>query len=60
MTRPKMLDAAMACTGKTGFAPEPVGTPFTVPAYAPPRAVALATREALLKYLDALAIKALR
>ena len=59
-TPPKMLAAAMACTGQTGFAPEPIGVPFDVPAYVAPKPVTAMPREALLKCLDTPEVRALR
>lgn len=58
-TPPKMLAAATACTGQTGFAAHPIGAPFAVPAYAKPAEGKSMSREALLKCLDTPAVRAL-
>ncbi len=59
-TPPKMLAAAMRCSGQTGFAPVAIGVPTEVAAYAKPAAVPAMTREALLACLDTPAVRALR
>ena len=59
-TPPKLLAAAMRCTGQTGFAPVAIGVPTEVPAYAKPVATAAMDRDALLRCLDTPAVKALR
>ena len=59
-TPPRLLAAAMACTGQTGFAPEPIGVSFEVAPYAKPKPVAAMPREALLRCLDTPAVKAMR
>jgi L-ascorbate metabolism protein UlaG (beta-lactamase superfamily) len=59
-TPPRLLDAAMRCTGQTGFAPVAIGTATEVAPYAPPSPVAPVDRAALLRCLDTPAVHALR
>nr|WP_151953436.1 MBL fold metallo-hydrolase [Sphingomonas sp. EC-HK361] len=59
-TPPKMLAAAMKCTGQTGFAPARIGQPVDVSAYAPPAPVKPLSRAARLACLDTPAVRALR
>ena len=59
-TPPKLLAAAMRCTGQTGFAPVAIGRPVDVEAYAKPAVVTPMAREALLKCLDTPEVRALR
>ncbi|WP_380783706.1 MBL fold metallo-hydrolase [Sphingomonas sp. R86520] len=59
-TPPKMLEAAMRCTGQSGFAPIAIGQPADVAAYAKPTAVAPMPREALLHCLDTPQVRAMR
>jgi L-ascorbate metabolism protein UlaG (beta-lactamase superfamily) len=59
-TPPRMLAAAMACTGQSGFTPEPIGVPFDVAPYAVPKAAPPVTRAALLHCLDTPAVRAMR
>jgi L-ascorbate metabolism protein UlaG (beta-lactamase superfamily) len=58
-TPPRLLDAAMRCTGQTGYAAVPLGAPQTVPAYAKPASVTPMTRDALLRCLDTPEVRAL-
>ncbi|RKE44571.1 MULTISPECIES: MBL fold metallo-hydrolase [unclassified Sphingomonas] len=59
-TPPKLLAAAMRCTGQTGFAPVTLGRPTEVAGYVKPAAGVTMSREALLKCLDTPAVRALR
>ena len=59
-TPPKLLAAAMACTGQKGFAPVAIGVPTEVAPYAAPAPAPPMSREALLKCLDTPAVRALR
>jgi L-ascorbate metabolism protein UlaG (beta-lactamase superfamily) len=59
-TPPKLLAAAMRCTGETGFAPVAIGRPVEVGGYVKPVAVAPMARAALLKCLDTPAVRAMR
>jgi len=59
-TPPKMLDAAMACTGQHGFAAVPIGVPQEIAPYAAPAAVRPMDRPARLACLDTPAVRALR
>lgn len=60
-TPPKLLAAAIRCTGQQGFAPVAIGAPFTVPVLTDRRApVAPMDRAALLRCLDTPAVRALR
>jgi L-ascorbate metabolism protein UlaG (beta-lactamase superfamily) len=59
-TPPKLLAAAKACTGQTGFDAVPQGRTLDVPAYTPPRSRIAMPRDALLKCLDTPRIAALR
>ena len=58
-TPPKLLAAAMACTGQTGFAPARIGQPLDIPVYAPPARVRPLSRAARLACLDTPAVRAL-
>ena len=59
-TPPKLLAAAMACTGQKGFAPVPIGVPTEVAPYAAPAKVTPTSRDALLRCLDTPAVHAMR
>ena len=59
-TPPKMLAAAMRCTGQTGFDPAAIGQPVEVAGYAPPASVPPMSRDALLHCLDTPEVRALR
>ncbi|MEG3172885.1 MBL fold metallo-hydrolase [Sphingomonas sp. ZB1N12] len=59
-TPPKLLAAAMRCTGQTGFAPVAIGLPVEVAGYVKPLATTPMAREALLKCLDTPEVRALR
>ena len=59
-TPPKLLAAAMRCTGQRGFDAVRIGEAVEVTPHAPPAAVREMPREALLKCLDTLAVKALK
>ena len=59
-TPPKLLAAAMRCTGQTGFAPVAIGRPVEVAEYVKPAVVAPMTREALLRCLDTPEVRVLR
>ena len=52
-TPPRMLKAAMACTGQTGFAAVPIGVPQRVPAIGARAVATPVAREAVLQCLDA-------
>lgn len=58
-TPPKMLAAAMRCTGQTGFTPARIGQPVEIPAYARPAPVRTLTRAARLACLDTPAVRAM-
>ena len=59
-TPPRLLEAAMRCSGQRGFGSVRLGMPVEVPAFAAPAQVAPMAREALLKCLDTPAVRALR
>lgn len=59
-TPPRLLDAALRCTGQSGFAPVAIGVPTEIAAYAPPRPVPPLDRAALLACLDTPAVHALQ
>lgn len=59
-TPPRLLAAAEACTGQTGFDAVPIGTVVNVPAYIPPPARPAMPRAALVDCLDTPAVAALR
>ncbi len=59
-TPPKLLAAAMRCTGQTGFAPVAIGRTTEVAGYVKPAAVTPMSRAALLKCLDTPQVRALR
>jgi len=59
-TPPRLLAAAMRCTGQTDFTPVPIGVPTEIPAYTPPARGTPMNREALLRCLDTAAVHALR
>jgi len=59
-TPPRMLAAALGCTGGTGFTAETIGVPFDVPAYAAPPAAQPTARDAMLRCLDTPQVRALR
>ena len=59
-TPPKLLAAALRCTGQTGFAPVPIGRPTEVASYTKPAAGTPMPRAALLKCLDMPEVRALR
>ncbi|MCP3734794.1 MBL fold metallo-hydrolase [Sphingomonas sp. RP10(2022)] len=58
-TPPKMLAAAMRCTGGSGFTAERIGVPFDVPPYAVPVAGKPMAQADMLRCLDTPAVKAL-
>ena len=59
-TPPRLLAAAEACTGQSGFAAVPIAASVDIPAYAPPPARPVMTRDALVRCLDTPAVAALR
>ncbi|MDQ0839513.1 MBL fold metallo-hydrolase [Sphingomonas faeni] len=59
-TPPKLLAAAMRCTGQNGFAPVAIGRPMEIAGYVKPAAVTPMARAALLKCLDTPTVQALR
>jgi L-ascorbate metabolism protein UlaG (beta-lactamase superfamily) len=59
-TPPKLLAAAMRCTGQTGFAPVTIGRPTEVAGYVKPVTVTPMARAALLRCLDTRQVRALR
>ncbi len=61
-TPPRLLQAAMACTRQTGFAPQPVGVPVEVPALhrRPVLALPVMLRDTLLRCLDTPAVRAMK
>ena len=59
-TPPKLLAAAMACTGQSGFGAVRLGVPVEVPKYAAPARVTLMERGVLLRCLDTPAVRAMR
>jgi len=59
-TPPKLLAAAMRCTGQTGFAPVTLGRPVEVAAYVKPATVTPIARAALLRCLDTPTVRDLR
>jgi L-ascorbate metabolism protein UlaG (beta-lactamase superfamily) len=59
-TPPRMLAAAMRCTGGAGFAAERIGVPFEVPVYAPPVRGTAMTSPQVMRCLDTPAVRALR
>ncbi len=59
-TPPKLLAAAMRCTGQHGFDAVRIGEPVEVGPYAPPAVVREMGREALLRCLDAHGMRSLR
>lgn len=59
-TPPKMLAAAMRCSGGQGFTAERIGVPFEVPPYAGPNMAKPMERETMLRCLDTPEVKALR
>ena len=59
-TPPRLLDAALRCTGQSGFAPVAIGVPTEIARYAAPRAIPPIDRAALLRCLDTPAVDALR
>jgi L-ascorbate metabolism protein UlaG (beta-lactamase superfamily) len=60
-TPPKMLQAATACTGQTGFDPVPIGVPQVIaPSGNPPVPQPAMTREEVLACLDTPAVRTLR
>ncbi len=58
-TPPRLLAAAMACTGQTGFDPVAIGQPVDIAPYAAPAPVAAIPRARLLQCLDTPAVRAL-
>ena len=60
LTPPRMLAAAMRCTGGTGFDAAAIGVPFEVAPYAPPQAGKPMERDAMLACMDTPEVKALR
>ncbi len=59
-TPPRMLAAAMRCTGGSGFQAEGLGVPFEVAPYAAPTPGKPMARDAMLHCLDTPEVKALR
>ncbi len=59
-TPPKLLAAAMRCTGQTEFAPVTIGRPTEVAGYVKPVTVTPMARAALLQCLDTPQVRALR
>ena len=59
-TPPKLLAAAMRCTGQTGFEPVAIGRPTEVAGYVKPVTVTPMARAALLRCLDTPQVRALR
>ena len=59
-TPPKLLAAALRCTGQSGFSPVAIGRPTEVLPYAAPARLAPIARDALLQCLDTPAVRALR
>ncbi|EZP55562.1 putative Zn-dependent hydrolase, beta-lactamase fold-containing protein [Sphingomonas sp. RIT328] len=59
-TPPRMLAAAMRCSGGDGFAAQPIGVPFEVPVYAPPARGTPMTAPEMMRCLDTPAVRALR
>ncbi|MGJ3648968.1 MBL fold metallo-hydrolase [Sphingomonas sp. GlSt437] len=60
-TPPKLLAAAMACTGQGGtFDTVPIGVPREIAPYAPPAPKPVMPRDALLRCLDTPAVRALQ
>ena len=58
-TPPRLLDAAMACTGQHGFDPVAIGQPVEIAAYSPPVPVTRMPRDVLMRCLDTPAVRAL-
>ena len=58
-TPPKLLAAAMACTGQRGFDPVAIGKPVDIAPYAMPAPVMPMSRDRLLHCLDTPAVRAL-
>lgn len=59
-TPPKMLAAAMRCTGGSGFTAEGLGKPFEVPVYAPPQTGRAMPPADMMRCLDTPEVRALR
>jgi L-ascorbate metabolism protein UlaG (beta-lactamase superfamily) len=59
-TPPKMLAAAMRCTGGSGFTAQRLGVPFEVAPYAKPATGKAMTPPEMMRCLDTPAVKALR
>ena len=59
-TPPRLLAAAMACTGQTGFDPVAIGRPVEIAPYRSPAPVAPIDRDQLLRCLDTPKVRALR
>ncbi len=59
-TPPRMLAAAMRCTGGTGFAPAPLGEPQEIAPYAAVPTSPQMERAAILSCMDTPAVRALR
>lgn len=59
-TPPRMLAAAMRCSGGDGFTAETIGVPFEVAPYATPRRGKPMARDSMLRCLDTPEVKALR
>ncbi len=59
-TPPKLLAAAMRCTGQTGFAPVAIGAPVAIAPYAAPAVGTPMDRDALLRCLDTPDVRAMR
>jgi L-ascorbate metabolism protein UlaG (beta-lactamase superfamily) len=59
-TPPKLLAAAIACTGGAGFDPVAIGRPQAIPPYAPPAGGRAMDRREILACLDTQEVGALR
>lgn len=59
-TPPRLLGAALACTGQHGFVTVPPGRPTVIAPYAPPVAAPAMARGDLVRCLDTPAVRALR
>ena len=59
-TPPRILAAAMACTGDSGFDPIAIGKPETIARTVPPQGGRATERDEILSCLDSPAVRALR
>ena len=59
-TPPKMLAAAMRCTGGSGFTAEALGKPFDVPVYTAPQTGRAMQSADMMRCLDTPEVRALR